>query len=63
MKKSLILIYSANEISFRPLGYYSPLLLMALHYCQNMIHLLSKTDHQHFKEMDLAKQVEAGLIL
>ena len=57
-------IYSANEISFKPLGYYSPLLLMALHYCQNITHLLFKdTPLAPLKEMDLARQVEAEMIL
>ena len=64
MKKSLILIYLANEIAFRPLGYYSPLLLMALHYCQNITHLLFKDRPlAPLKEMDLARQIEAEMIL
>ena len=64
MKKSLILIYSANEISFKPLGYYLPLLLMALHYCQNITHLLFKDRPlAPLKELDLARQVEAEMVL
>ena len=64
MKKSLILIYLDNEIAFRPLGYYSPLLLMALHYCQNITNLLFKDRPlAPLKEMDLARQVEAEMIL
>ena len=64
MKKSFILIYSANEISFKPLGYYWPLLLMDLHYCQNITHLLFKDRPlAPLKEMDLVRQVEAEMIL
>ena len=64
MKISLILIYSANEIPCKPLGYYPPLLLMALHYCQNITHLLFKDRPlAPLKEMDLARQVEAEMIL
>ena len=64
MKKSLILIYLANEIAFRPLGYYSPLLLMALHYWQNITHLQFKDRPlAPLKEMDLARQIEAETIL
>ena len=64
MKKSLILIYSANEITFRPLGYYSPLLLMAIHYCQNITHLLFKDRPlAPLIEMDLARQVEAEMVI
>ena len=61
MKKSLILIYLAIEIAFRPLGYYSPLLLMALHYCQNITHLLFKDKPlAPLKEINLARQIESG---